>query len=161
MHANERQDAMSPDFQIAAIAAGSAILGSAVAQIGPVIQDWLSARRSRRALLRERFEELANLTAELAGLVVAAAAHEPKSGAESPHASQQKLLEVTGRICVLCLVYFQPFEETANRVRNSSIRSVDALHDGNEKEALAASAEFAEQRRVLQAAIRTNAKRYT
>ncbi|MEZ5469677.1 MAG: hypothetical protein R3F18_18710 [Lysobacterales bacterium] len=59
------------------------------------------------------------------------------------------------------MVYFQPFESIADGLRRNSILALDAIHDGNDKEAMEASSAFANERHALQDAIRKNAKRYT
>ena len=56
---------MNDPLFAAAIAAGSALLGSAIGQCGPLIQHWLAVGTERRKFLRERYEQVAHFSAEL------------------------------------------------------------------------------------------------
>ena len=46
---------------VALIAASSAIAGATISQFVSILRDWLNKRHQRKILLREKYEELANL----------------------------------------------------------------------------------------------------
>lgn len=56
---------MNENMLIAIIAAGSALLGSAIGQLGSVLMHWLERRQRRGELLRDKYEQLATYTSDL------------------------------------------------------------------------------------------------
>lgn len=151
---------MNAELGIALIAAGAALFGALIGQLGPVVQDWLSARRTRRALLRERFEELAMLSTQLKHALVA----EVDGSSRRSHGSSEPARPdhaAIARIEVLCLVYFREFEGSADSLRHSWHRCVEAMRAGASERAVEASREFALARDSMRELIRQRAGRYT
>lgn len=115
---------MDSALTLALIAAGSALLGSAVGQLGPLAQHWLTARQQRRALLRERFEEMALLVAQLQvdlSRVSAGRAAQPAEGS-SPGAAPGAM-----RIAMLATLYFPACAEAMERLRQSALAVEGAM----------------------------------
>jgi hypothetical protein len=110
---------------VALVASGSALLGAAIGQISPLILHWLDARRLRRMFFRERFEELAQVSADLA-VQVARLPLEPTSHYEIA----RELTRLTGRAAVLTTVYFSPLAEARMALNVATHRLTEDIRHG-------------------------------
>ena len=149
---------MNETLVIAIIASASALLGSAVAQIGTVMQHWLSTRHERRVLLRSKYEEMAMLAGSLQVKLWKAA---DRSKVELQLAAQQELLQSAIHLHTLALVYFSELLPVIDELRFAAVAWSQAISEQKDAEALAAAEVFVGIRQRVIDEIRKHAWRYT
>lgn len=148
---------MNDQLLIAIIAAGAALLGAAVGQLGPLVQHWLATRHERRVVLRQRYEQMATLAGELA--VHLGRTLDGKRGHAKPVG--RELLQCAIQMHTLSLLYFPKVAAQMEALRLAAIRLDTALQKLEPDEAMAATEEFANARRAAMQAIQNHSKRYT
>jgi hypothetical protein len=142
---------------IAIIAAGAALLGSAIGQLGLLFQHWLSRRHERRVLLRQKYEQMATLVANLS-------VHLDRrlTSLRSPGKllSNPELLHESALMHTLAILYFPELAAIMQELRNESVR-LDLALQGQEAEAKQASAAFTKARSAAVELVQQLASRYT
>lgn len=149
---------MNEQLSIALIAAGSALLGAAVGQLGPLLQHWLSTRHERRVALRQRYEQMATLAGDLAVHLVLGVDGIRRSAIPEG----RDLLRSATQMQMLSLLYFPALKEPMEALRTAAIRMDMALRSkADAEESMAATDEFATARKDALLAIAAHADRYT
>jgi hypothetical protein len=142
----------------AIIAAGAALLGSALGQLGPLFQHWLSRRHERRVLLRQKYEQMATSMTNLAIHLDRRVCSLRLSKALQ---SNPELLQESVLVHTLALLYFPELVPAMQTLRTESMRLDLALAQGKGDEATVASTAFAKARTAATELIQKYAQRYT
>lgn len=149
---------MDSHLIIAIIAAGAALLGSAIGQLGLLFQHWLSRRHERRTLLRQKYEQMATLMANLS-------VHLDRriTSLLAPEALQSnpELLHESALMHTLAMLYFPTLAPAMQALRKESVRLDLALARGNEDDAKQASDAFAKARAAATEFVQQYAPHYT
>lgn len=148
---------MNEQFLIAVIASGSALLGSAIGQLGQVVQHWLSTRHERRVVLRQKYEQMATLVGELTVHIVASADPEAAPPALDPQSLDSRLATLRS----LVLLYFPELGAPIEALAKDTVAFHSALRNSTYADLQGTSANFGNSRRVANEAIRTFASKYT
>lgn len=107
---------MSPETQIAVIAACSALAGSGIGAFGSALLPWLDRKQRHREHVRERFEhcaELVNQTVEWVQALQAATTTEELQARSQPMPAR--------RLMALTLVYFPRLQGAAQALLNACV----------------------------------------
>ena len=143
---------------VAIIAAVSALGGAAIGQCGPVVQHWLSARRERRALLRQKYEEMAALALDIPVLLSLRAFQlRHQATPDKPLAAA----EAASRMHTLALLYFPELAPAMDAYRDAARGYQQAMENATFADTVPALSTFADARKEALAAIEKNARRYT
>lgn len=149
---------MNEQFLIALIASGSALLGSAIGQLGQVVQHWLSARHERRVVLRQKYEQMATLAGDLP--VHLSQRFDVLRKGAIPEGRQ--LLQSANQMHMLALLYFPKLAPAMQELRDTANRLDLALKNNKDAtEATAATDAFATANMAAMQAIQEHATRYT
>ncbi|MGH8386134.1 MAG: hypothetical protein ACRESJ_11645 [Pseudomonas sp.] len=148
---------MNSTFLTALIAAGAALLGSAVAQFGPLLQQWLSRRHERRALLRQRYEQIANLASDLPILLARVV---EAAGQDGARPAGSELAQAATQMQTLALLYFPELKATTAELQRSAIEMEAAFFQPHAEVARAALEPFLQAKRAASQAIEQHAERY-
>lgn len=149
---------MDATASAAIIAAVSALGGAAIGQCGPVVQHWLSARRERRALLRQKYEEMAALALDIPVLLSLRAFQlRHQATPDKPLAAA----EAASRMHTLALLYFPELAPAMDAYRDATRAYQQVLEIAIPADAVPALARFADARKTALEAIEADASRYT
>lgn len=150
--------AIDSNLLTAIIAATAALFGAAVGQLGPLVQHWLSGRRERKALLRERYEEMASLVTQLMSLLDKRM-EVRKSG---QHVGASSVGAAGIQMHTLALLYFPEFLQAVKELHNAALAFEAELDAPKSPEALdAALAPFVSARDTINDLLQQRASRYT
>ncbi|MGH8040380.1 MAG: hypothetical protein ACREPD_21910 [Stenotrophomonas sp.] len=148
---------MNSTFLTALIAAGAALLGSAVAQFGPLLQQWLSRRHERRALLRQRYEQMATLASDLSIHMARVVETSVQAG---PRSEGSELAQAATQMQTLALLYFPELKASVDELQRASIALESAFFRSSVEDAKAALEPFLQAKRAAFQAIEQHAERY-
>lgn len=150
---------MNENLLIAVIAAGAALLGAVAGQFGPVVQHWLSARHERRALLRQEYEQMAMLVAEVS---VHLSRILPAATSDDPPPEDHALFQASLQMHMLALLYFPDVLPAMERYRDAANGLALSLQGGSSAETQRSHTrrEFVQARAQLLDQLRERASKY-
>lgn len=148
---------LNEQLLIALIAGGAALLGSAVGQLGPLVQHWLATKHERQVVVRQRYEQMATLAGELA-IILSGRLDRLNEAAAS---TRRELLQCAIQMHTLALLYFPEIEPKMEALRLAAIRMDTAMQKPVADDVAVAVEAFAQARRAATQAIQEHASRYT
>lgn len=144
---------------VAVIAAGSALLGSAVGQLGPVIQHWLSSRKERQAFLRGRYEEMANLAASIT--VELSRKLGPDRRGRPPTENNEGIMQSSLSMQTLARLYFPELLDATAELHKAAWAMLVALVRDQDAEVQSASRNVGLARKSVDERLQKYASKYT
>ncbi|MBS0212333.1 MAG: hypothetical protein JSR26_04015 [Proteobacteria bacterium] len=148
---------MADAIAIALVSAGSALLGAAVGQLGPLVQHWLAVRHARRSVLREKYEQVATKVGELE--VCVALRSEARAHAADPDPSRA-LHRTANELHLLATLYFQELAPEMAACRAAALDVDVAKARGGVEQVKAATERFAQASANAMDRLREFASRY-